>query len=167
MHVLLLVLMLQLLQQTYVELGIQKKRLPLLAGISVVVFFGTLYWVAEEKPATQFLRVRQTVRFWMVLLNLYWWTLLLRVKGVGRRILLLSTGIGLQMTGQVISDGIFSLVTASDQAGLTALGLTIMFLTHFCSLGAWYMAFHPKNAKEKGPSLGMALPKAPSNGAAH
>jgi hypothetical protein len=146
MHVVLLLLMLQLIHETHKERNVPTPRLWALAGLSIVVFLATIYWVAGEQPATRFIRVRQVMSFFMVLLNLYWWTLLLGSKNVGRRILLLSAGIGLQMTGQVVSDGIFGIAGSRPLSFSYLLAGAVMYVAHFCSLGAWYEAFHTKNA---------------------
>lgn len=159
MHLVLLILMLQLIRQTQAERGEASHNTLLIGGIAILTFATTMYWVRSSPPVIQFNRVRQVMSFFMVLLNLYWWTLLLGSKKVSRRILLLSTGIGLQMTGQVIGDGILSFLKRPDQFLIIIAGLLVIFLTHFCSLAAWYEAFHPKNAPQPSPQLNVALPK--------
>lgn len=160
MHVVLLILMLQLINDTHKERQLPLARTWILAGLAGLTIAITLYWVADMRAGARFNRVRQVISFFMVLLNLYWWTLLLGSKRVNRRIMLLSTGIGLQMTGQVIGDGVLSYVRRAEDYGTIILSLLIMFLTHFCSLGAWYEAFNPKNAPQSATHLNMALPKA-------
>lgn len=162
MHVVLLILMLQLINDTHKERGVGLTRTWALAGLAALVCAITIYWVywvEDLRAGARFNRVRQVISFFMVLLNLYWWTLLLGSKKVSRRIMLLSTGIGLQMTGQVIGDGVLSFVTKPDDFILIILSNSIMFLTHFLSLGAWYEAFHPKNAPHPSASLDMAMRK--------
>jgi hypothetical protein len=95
------------------------------------------------------LQTRQVVSFWMVLLNLYWWTLLLRKRQLDRRVLLLSAGIGLMMTGQVIGDGIASF---SERKGwMSLLANLIMYGTHFACLYTWFSAFQPGYAEASQP----------------
>jgi hypothetical protein len=157
MHLLLLALMLQLTSRTKALLGQSRQGNTLLWAITVVVT-ATAIWAYSSQPlAAQFTKVRQVISFWMVLINLYWWSLLLRQRGLDRRVLLLSAGIGLQMTGQVVSDGLFAMVrTRADMALLYGATL-LVFLTHFASLIAWYVAFDPKNAKSRpAPSLTLA-----------
>lgn len=159
MHVVLLILMLQLINDTHKERGISLSRTWVLAALAALTCAITLYWVADMRAGQQFNRVRQVISFFMVLLNLYWWTLLLGSKKVSRRIMLLSTGIGLQMTGQVIGDGILSYVKSGEDYLIINVSFSIMFLTHFCSLGAWYEAFNPKNSSQPSPALNMAMNK--------
>ncbi len=156
MHIILLGLMLQLIDQTHARLGMARERLGLLAGVSLLVTIAAVWYYSGPSLAVQFTKVRQVISFWMVLLNLYWWTLLVRQKNLDRRILLLSAGIGLQMTGQVISDGLLGMVTRRDDYALLITGLLIIFFTHFACLLSWYAAFDPKNAKQEEPSLRMA-----------
>jgi hypothetical protein len=160
MHIVLLILMLQLINDTHRERSIPLGRTWILAGLAAITFAVSVYWVSDLISGARFNRVRQVMSFFMVLLNLYWWTLLLGSKKVSRRIMLLSTGIGLQMTGQVIGDGVLSFIKTNDQYGIIILSFLIMFLTHYCSLGTWYEAFNPKNAPQPAGSLSMALPKA-------
>jgi uncharacterized membrane protein len=154
MFLVLLGLMLQLLHVTLNQLGRSKSNVLLLAGLSLVMFLGSVYWFSLEGKSLNFTfnRVRQTMSFWMVLLNLYWWTLLLKLRTLGRRVMLLSAGIGLLMTGQVISDGLFGMSSQQNWA-LNSLALAVLFLSNFASLGAWFEAFHPKNARQESPSL--------------
>ncbi|MDX2268640.1 MAG: hypothetical protein NW208_11080 [Bryobacter sp.] len=159
-HVVLLALMFQLLRITSDRKGLPRTRLYLLAAITIALFAGTLYWVSGKNLGRQFSTVRQVMSFWMVLLNLYWWTLLVGQKKISRRILLLSSGIGLQMTGQVVADGLLiAFIKQADQYGLILFVYAMVFLTHYLSLAVWYEAFHPKHAQQEEPSLGMALPK--------
>jgi hypothetical protein len=159
-HIVLLSLMFQLIRHISQKKGLPPARLYLLGALSILVFAGSLVYYSDRNAGAMFGHVRQVMSFWMVLLNLYWWTLLVGEKKIGRRVLLLSSGIGLQMTGQVVGDGILvSLVTAADQYLTILLVLIILFSTHFASLAVWYEAFHPKNAQQEEPSLGMALPK--------
>jgi hypothetical protein len=160
MHIVLLILMLQLINDTHRERAIPTARTWILAGLAGLTFATSMYWVSDLISGARFNRVRQVMSFFMVLMNLYWWTLLLGSKKVSRRIMLLSTGIGLQMTGQVIGDGVLSFIQATDQYGIIILSFLIMFVTHYCSLGVWYEAFNPKNAPQPAGNLGMALPKA-------
>lgn len=159
MHLVLLILMLQLIRQTQTERGESSNNTFWLGAIAILTFATTLYLVRTSQAEIQFNRVRQVMSFFMVLLNLYWWTLLLGSKKVSRRIMLLSTGIGLQMTGQVIGDGILSFLKSGEQYFIIISGLLVIFLTHFCSLAAWYEAFHPRNAPRPSPSFDVAMPK--------
>lgn len=155
MHLLLLALMLQLTRTTLksLELGtrivIPLALISCLVGISAYQYFG-----AELKKATLF-QTRQVVSFWMVLLNLYWWTLLLRKRQLDRRVLLLSAGIGLMMTGQVIGDGIVSISGPKGWGAL--LSSTVLYSTHFACLYTWYNAFRPDYALAQAKKLNESL----------
>ncbi len=145
MYILLLILMLQLIRKTLIALEQKERVIYLLAALSVLVAVSAYTWFqTDASTARTFLRTRQVVSFWMVLLNLYWWTLLLRKRTLDRRILLLSAGIGLLMTGQVISDGVNAIDARSAWLGLLA--ALIMYATHFACLITWYNAFNPANS---------------------
>lgn len=142
MHVLLLALMLQLIRKTLKSLELETRVIYILAAVSVLVAVSAYVWYGADLSAKTFLKTRQVVSFWMVLLNLYWWTLLLRRRQLDRRILLLSAGVGLMMTGQVIGDGINGLANGVRWISVTA--ALIMYGTHFACLFAWYNAFRPE-----------------------
>lgn len=153
MHILLLALMLQLLQRTLRSLDSSTSITLPLAILSCVVA-ATAYFcfgLGGQREYVRVFRTRQVVSFWLVLINLYWWTLLLRRRQLDRRILLLSAGIGLMMTGQVISDGVNTLYKNNIPLKLT--GGLVMYATHFACLYTWFNAFRPNNALQGKPSL--------------
>ncbi len=149
MHVLLLALMLQLIRKTLLSLGLSPRIVVPLAAISFLVAISAYNYYGAAMKTRTLLQTRQVVSFWMVLLNLYWWTLLLRKRKLDRRVLLLSAGIGLMMTGQVIGDGIASF---SERKGWMALlANLIMYGTHFACLYTWFSAFQPSYAEASQP----------------
>lgn len=135
-YILLLLLMLQLTYKTLVQLRESTQMVWVLAGVSALIAI-TAFLFFERDPT----RTRQVVSFWMVLLNLFWWTLLLRKRKVERRVMLLSTGIGLLMTGQVISDGL--LILDNHKKWYLIAAYLIMYLTHYACLYSWFSAFRP------------------------
>ena len=139
-YILLLMLMHQLTHKTLEQLGEPTQMVLVLAGVSALIAV-TAYLFFERDPT----RTRQVVSFWMVLLNLFWWTLLLRKRKVERRVMLLSTGIGLMMTGQVIGDGL--LILNNRNIGYFIAAYMIMYLTHYACLYSWYSAFRPGPAE--------------------
>lgn len=159
MHVLLLILMLQLIRKTLVALGKNTKVIAILAIVSAMVALGAYYYfsfVSNKGNVRTLLETRQVASFWMVLLNLYWWTLLLQRRQLDRRVLLLSAGIGLLMTGQVIGDGVMSFNVNGSWGSIGA--ALIMYLTHFACLHAWFNAFNPKLFMNKtAPALTQPL----------
>ena len=144
MHLLLLALMLQLTRATLKSLELGTRILIPLALISGLIGISAYTYFGADLRKNTLLQTRQVVSFWMVLLNLYWWTLLLRKRRLDRRVLLLSAGIGMMMTGQVIGDGIMYLSTPKGFGSLLA--MLVIYSTHFACLYAWYNAFHPGNA---------------------
>jgi hypothetical protein len=147
MHLLLLALMLQLASQTLALLGQATGIVWLLAGISALVGVAA-YLYFDGPPAVVFVKVRQVVSFWMVLVNLYWWSLMIRTRKIDRRILLLSAGIGLLMTGQVVGDGVMAM--ANRRLWMYMIALPVMFLTHYACLYSWFRAFSVANAPTVG-----------------
>ena len=143
MHLLLLALMLQLTRATLKSLDLGTRILIPLALISGLIGISAYTYFGADLQRNTLLQTRQVVSFWMVLLNLYWWTLLLRKRRLDRRILLLSAGIGMMMTGQVIGDGIMYLSTPKGFGSFFA--MLVIYSTHFACLYAWYKAFHPGN----------------------
>ena len=139
-YILLLMLMLQLTHKTLEQLGEPTQMVLVLAGVSALIAI-TAYLFFEQDST----RTRQVVSFWMVLLNLFWWTLLLRKRKVERRVMLLSAGIGLMMTGQVIGDGI--LIIANGEFWYLIAAYLIMYLTHYACLYSWFSAFRPGPAE--------------------
>lgn len=147
MHVLLLALMLQLIRKTLRGLELNSRIIVPLAGISFLVAISAYNYFGASLTTRTLLQTRQVVSFWMVLLNLYWWTLLLRKRQLNRRVLLLSAGIGLMMTGQVIGDGLASIAAgAGVKIWLSMLSVLVMYGTHLACLYTWYGAFRPENA---------------------
>ncbi|GEM_PF-1127778 len=141
MHVLLLALMLQLIRKTLRSLDLNSRIIIPLALISFLVAITAFNYYGGALNRKTLFQTRQVVSFWMVLLNLYWWTLLLRKRQLDRRVLLLSAGIGLMMTGQVIGDGIASIAGFRDW--VAELANLVMYGTHFACLYTWYSAFRP------------------------
>ena len=149
MHIFLLVLMLQLIHQTLQYLSLGTTVLRGLTIVSILVALGAFFYFRGNQNKHFYLilvETRQVASFWMVLLNLYWWTLLLKRRQLDRRILLLSAGIGLLMTGQVIGDSIMSFAKV-DLPWIGISAVLIMYLTHYACLHSWYNAFNPKLAK--------------------
>lgn len=155
MHVLLLALMLELTRSTLKSLDLGTRIVIPLALISCLIGVSAYAWFGGEMKKSTLFETRQVVSFWMVLLNLYWWTLLLRKRQLDRRVLLLSAGIGLMMTGQVIGDGIVSMSEAKGWGAL--LGSAVLYSTHFACLYAWYNAFSPNYALAEAKSLNESL----------
>ena len=158
MHLLLLGLMLQLTRKTLNSLELGTRIVIPLALISCLIGISAYQYFAPDPRTIQLLRTRQVVSFWMVLLNLYWWTLLLRKRQLDRRVLLLSAGIGLMMTGQVIGDGILSIISRGARQEWAGVGaILVMYLTHFACLYAWYNAFSPSYALVPAKKLNKSL----------
>ncbi len=155
MHLLLLGLMLQLTRTTLKSLDLGTRIVIPLALISCLIGISAYQYFGAELTKKILLQTRQVVSFWMVLLNLYWWTLLLRKRKLDRRVLLLSAGIGLMMTGQVIGDGIQSMSESRIWISLGA--IVVMYSTHFACLYAWYNAFSPSYALGEAKSLNESL----------
>ncbi len=151
MHILLLGLMLQLLRKSLLSLQMETRIVFLLALVSVAVAVCAFYFFGADIKTSILLKTRQTVSAWMALLNLYWWTLLLRRRQLDRRILLLSAGIGLMMAGQVISDGVSTFYR--DETAVKILGALVMYFTHFAALYTWFNAFSTSNALAPKPAL--------------
>lgn len=141
MYILLLILMLQLIRRTLRALSLDTSITVHLGFASALVAAGSWFFFSNEAARVTLLKTRQIVSFWMMLLNLYWWTLLLRRRQLDRRVLLLSAGIGLMMTGQVVSDGLTAFFGNSIPIAL--LGASIMYATHYASLYVWFQAFSP------------------------
>lgn len=154
MHILLVVLMLQLIRKTLQFLEQNTRIIYHLAAVSVVVAVCAYFWFGGRFSPRTMLQTRQAVSFWMVLLNLYWWTLLLRKRQLDRRVLLLSAGIGLQMTGQVIGDGIGALA-GSKEVWISILSAVVMYATHFAYLYTWFNAFHPSYAVNEASRISL------------
>jgi hypothetical protein len=152
-HILLLILMLQLLRNTLRALDFPSSVTVYVAGLSfALALLSFLYFGFQSQSIyLQFFRTRQVVSFWLVLVNLYWWTLLLRRRQLDRRILLLSAGIGLLMTGQVMGDGITTVYR--DHLLLRLFGAVVMYGSHFVYLYVWFNAFRPGHTVEAKPSL--------------
>lgn len=144
MYILLLILMLQLIRRTLRALSIDPSITVHLGFASALVAAGSWFYFSDQAATVTLLKTRQIVSFWMMLLNLYWWTLLLRRRQLDRRVLLLSAGIGLMMTGQVVSDGLTAFFP--DSITISFLGAAIMYATHYASLYVWFQAFSPSLA---------------------
>jgi len=162
MHVLLLALMLQLTSRSLQSLKINPTIFYGMVIVSVAVVAGAAWYFLEQTAVFQlkFTNIRRYVSSYIVILNLVWWAFLIRTRKVDRRILLLSAGIGLQMTGQVINDSLLSIGLEQKSGGaiFNVLGGTIGFFTHLLCLYTWLRAFSPANAKVA-PAPAQNLPK--------
>lgn len=150
MHILLLAIMLQLTGRSSRLLNMGPFVFYTLIGVSVLVLSVASWFFLNDTTVLQirFSNIRRYVSVYLVILNLLWWSFLIRSKKFDRRILLLSAGIGLQMTGQVITDSLYSIGVElkKDGAIWMSLGVYIGFFTHFLCLYSWLRAFSPANA---------------------
>jgi hypothetical protein len=164
MHVLLLALMLQLTGRSVRILKINPIVFYALVLISVAVLAFASWNFLENSNVLfhrKFAAIRRYVSVYSVILNVIWWTFLLRSRKLDRRILLLSAGIGLQMTGQVISDSLYTIGLELKAGGKIWMnfGVLIGMITHLLCLYSWLRAFSPANAPKPGlDSEKQALP---------
>ena len=102
----------------------------------------SFYMLKEPFLGLWLTRVSRNLSFCAVILNLILWAALIRYKQPDQRLLLVSGGLGIQMTGEAIGQSLRQLSRSTELAGNL-----ILVLAHLLCLYIWWQAFRSSGEK--------------------
>jgi hypothetical protein len=103
-----------------------------------LIFFG-IASIGNPRPGWMMTNVVRNLSVTAMVLNLTLWTLLVGMRTTNRQLLLIVSGLGLQMAGEAIGQ---SLRLLSES--LVNVGDLVLFLAHLVCLAVWISAFRRK-----------------------
>jgi hypothetical protein len=146
-QVLLFVLVLSLVYQSMPE---GRKR----AAVQRLLIFGSLtlavvsyFTLSDPRISVRMSAVLRNMSFCAAILNLGLWAALIRTKQHDPKILMISGGLGLQITGEAMGHSLRNLWQIS-RAYVNA-GNAVMILAHLLCLLIWWQAFRSNSPKQK------------------
>jgi hypothetical protein len=133
---------------------------PARVAVQRLLIFGSLVLVAisyygfyDPRPSVWMTSIIRNMSFCAAIINLGLWAALIRRRQRDSQILLLSGGLGLQMTGEAMGHSLRNLWQVSRNYAV--LGNIVLVLAHLLCLFAWWQAFRingksgkPKRVKE-------------------
>jgi hypothetical protein len=108
-----------------------------------VLLAGLFLWFHHDpqKIALWMTNVVRNFSFVAMLMNLLLWVLLLKKRTSDRTLLLVTSGLGIQMAGEAIGHSLRLMHPRTELAGNL-----ILAIAHLCCLWIWFAAFRPKSA---------------------
>lgn len=122
---------------------------------SLILAIVSYYGLHDARPSVWMTSIIRNMSFCAAVVNLGLWAVLIRRKRRDSQILLLSGGLGLQMTGEAIGHSLRNLWQISRTYAIA--GNVILVLAHLLCLLAWYQAFR-NNRKSAPPKPVKRLP---------
>lgn len=109
--------------------------------LGAVLLAGLFLWLHHDpgKVATWMTNVIRNLSLVAMLMNLLLWILLVQRRTSDRTLLMVTTGLGLQMAGEAMGQSLRLIDARTEQFG----NIILMF-AHIACLTVWYMAFRPK-----------------------
>jgi hypothetical protein len=98
----------------------------------------------DDRLALWMTNVIRNLSLVAMLMNLLLWVLLMKKRTADRTLLLVTTGLGLQMAGEAMGQSL-RLIGAST----TALGNVVLVLAHLSCLLVWFLAFKPRKQSQR------------------
>lgn len=114
-----------------------RAKLPLLAFLLCAVAVWQAYTPDRSSWMTGVLR---NISFGAAIINFLLWSALLASRDRDRRLLAVSGGLGLQMTGEAIGHSIRQLAIAGQTRWLATTGNFILLIAHLLCLFVWWQA---------------------------
>jgi hypothetical protein len=155
-QVLLFVLVLSLVYQAMPE---GRKR----AAVQRLLIFGSFtlavisyFTLSDPRISVRMSAVIRNMSFCAAILNLALWAALIKRKQYDPKILMISGGLGLQITGEAMGHSLRNLWQIS-RAYATA-GNVVLILAHLLCLFIWWQAFRANSSKEKQPKAERRRP---------
>jgi hypothetical protein len=155
-QVLLFILVLSLV---YGAMATGRKRLAvqrLLIFSSLLLAAVSYFSNSDPRISARMSAVIRNMSFSAAILNLGLWAALIRTKQRDSRILMISGGLGLQITGEAMGHSLRNLWQIS-RAYVTA-GNSILILAHLFCLLVWWQAFRSSSSKELPPKAETRSP---------
>lgn len=117
-------------------------RWLVLGAILLAALF--VWFHQDENIALWMTNVIRNLSLVAMLMNLLLWVLLMKKRTADRTLLLVTTGLGLQMAGEAMGQSL-RLIGAST----TALGNVVLVLAHLSCLLVWFLAFKPRKQSQR------------------
>ncbi len=112
----------------------------LIAGtLLIVLALVAIHW--DDRLTRMMTNVVRNFSFVAMLMNLLLWVLLLKKRTSDRTLLLVTSGLGIQMAGEAIGHSLRLMHSSTELAGNLVLSIA-----HLCCLWIWFAAFRPKRA---------------------
>jgi hypothetical protein len=118
---------------------------------SLILAIISYYGMHDARPSAWMTSVIRNMSFCAAIVNLGLWAALLRQKRRDSQILLLSGGLGLQMTGEAIGHSFRNLWQISRTYAVA--GNVILVLAHLLCLLAWWQAFRSSRSSTPAKSV--------------
>lgn len=112
-------------------------RWLVLGALLLAVLF--VWFHQDEKVALWMTNVIRNLSLVAMLMNLLLWVLLMKKRTADRTLLLVTTGLGLQMAGEAMGQSLRLMAKST-----TEIGNLVLVLAHLCCLLVWYLAFKPR-----------------------
>lgn len=110
----------------------------LIAGtLLIVLALVAIHW--DDRLTRMMTNVVRNFSFVAMLMNLLLWVLLLKKRTSDRTLLLVTSGLGIQMAGEAIGHSLRLMHSSTELAGNLVLSIA-----HLCCLWIWFAAFRPK-----------------------
>ncbi len=112
----------------------------LIAGtVLIVLALVALHW--DARLTRMMTNVVRNFSFVAMLMNFLLWVLLLKRRTSDRMLLLVTSGLGIQLAGEAIGHSLRLMHSRTELAGNLVLAIA-----HLCCLWIWFAAFRPKSA---------------------
>jgi hypothetical protein len=117
-------------------------RWLVLGAILLAVFF---VWFHEDEKITLWMtNVIRNLSLVAMLMNLLLWVLLMKKRTADRMLLLVTTGLGLQMAGEAMGQSLRLMAKETVD-----IGNAVLVLAHLCCLAVWFLAFKPRKQAQQ------------------
>ncbi len=139
----------------------------LLVSLAIIFWVGSLYIHEVPQLSLWMSRVIRNLSFCSAIANLALWFVLLAAEKKDTRLLMITGGLGLQMTGDAIGQSLRQISKATIRVGDI-----VLVLTHFLCLYIWWRAFQEKPAPvsrilKSGPKPELVVSRSPISDAEH
>lgn len=107
--------------------------------ISILIFFASFLLHRHESMNLRMTLVSRNLNICAVILDLLLWSLLIAARRPDRRLMLLSGGLGLQLTGAIMGESLRNM-----SRDLVLMGTLLEVTTGFLGLYIWWRALRPR-----------------------
>lgn len=117
-------------------------RWLVLGAILLAALF--VWFHKDEKIALWMTNVIRNLSLVAMLMNLLLWVLLMKKRSADRTLLLVTTGLGLQMAGEAMGQSLRLMDKSTE-----GIGNVVLVLAHLCCLLVWFLAFKPRKQAQR------------------
>jgi hypothetical protein len=118
-------------------------RWLVLGALLLAVFF--VWFHQDDKLVLWMTNVVRNLSLVAMLMNLLLWVLLMKKRTADRTLLLVTTGLGLQMAGEAMGQSLRLMAEST-----TDIGNLILVMAHLCCLTVWFLAFRQRPPARRG-----------------